>query len=109
MWLIKNVLGDGLLAKLIASSRFKDVGEFKEWEAHKDAYVCEFYEKVVPRLTRTMSLPADSWHRFGKLMDLMVSSRRLSPYPPSPTSKPGRMMFNVLAAEVFQVHVDSCL
>ena len=50
MWILKNVLGDDLLAKLIASSRYKDVREFKEWEAHKDAYICEFYEKVVPIL-----------------------------------------------------------
>lgn len=47
MWIIKNVIGDDLLAKLVASSRYKDVREFKEWEAHKDAYICEFYEKVI--------------------------------------------------------------
>lgn len=41
-------MGDDLLAKLVASSRFKDVREYKEWEAHKDDYITEFYEKVNP-------------------------------------------------------------
>lgn len=48
VWFIKNAMGDDLLAKLVASSRFKDVREYKEWEAHKDDYITEFYEKVNP-------------------------------------------------------------
>ena len=48
VWFLKNVLGDDLLARLVASSRYKDVYEFKQWEAHKDAYIREFYEKVIP-------------------------------------------------------------
>ena len=48
MWVLKNILGDDLLAKLIASSRYKDVYEFKQWEVSKDAYIREFYEKVFP-------------------------------------------------------------
>lgn len=48
MWTLKNVLGDDLLARLIASSRYKDVHEFKQWEAQKDVYVREFYDKVIP-------------------------------------------------------------
>lgn len=47
VWMIKNFLGDDLLAKLIASSRYKDVREFKQWESHKDDYIREFYEKVI--------------------------------------------------------------
>ena len=47
MWFLNNVIGDDLLAKLIASSRYKDVREFKEWEAHKDAYIREFYEQAI--------------------------------------------------------------
>ena len=47
VWILKNVVGDDLLARLIASSRYKDVYEFKQWEAHKDGYIREFYEKVV--------------------------------------------------------------
>ena len=35
------------MARLIASSRYKDVYEFKQWEAQKDAYIREFYEKVI--------------------------------------------------------------
>ena len=55
VWVLKNVAGDDLLARLIASSRYKDVYEFKQWEAHKDAYIREFYEKVIPSRTVTMS------------------------------------------------------
>jgi len=47
VWVLKNVLGDDLLARLIASSRYKDVREFKQWEVNKDAYIREFYEKVI--------------------------------------------------------------
>ena len=55
VWILKNVLGDDLLARLIASSRYKDVHEFKQWEAHKDAYIREFYEKVI-----RMAIPSHS-------------------------------------------------
>ena len=48
MWILKNILGDDLLARLIASSRYKNVYEFKQWEVYKDAYIREFYEKVFP-------------------------------------------------------------
>ena len=47
VWALNNVIGDNLLARLIASSRYKDVYEFKQWEAQKDAYIREFYEKVI--------------------------------------------------------------
>jgi ABC-type siderophore export system fused ATPase/permease subunit len=48
VWVLKNVIGDDLMARLIASSRYKDVYEFKQWEANKDDYIREFYEKVIP-------------------------------------------------------------
>ena len=48
VWVLKNIIGDDLLARLIASSRRKDVYEFKQWETYKDAYIREFYEKVIP-------------------------------------------------------------
>lgn len=47
VWVLKNIIGDDLLARLIASSRYKDVYEFKQWEVNKDAYIREFYEKVI--------------------------------------------------------------
>jgi hypothetical protein len=47
VWVLKNVIGDDLMARLIASSRYKDVYEFKQWEANKDDYTREFYEKVI--------------------------------------------------------------
>jgi len=46
VWALNSFFGDDLLARLIASSRYKDVYEFKQWEVNKDAYIREFYEKV---------------------------------------------------------------
>lgn len=59
VWSLKNILGDDLMAKLIASSRYKDAREFKEWEAHKDAYIREFYEQVIPFVHGDGVRPAD--------------------------------------------------
>jgi hypothetical protein len=48
VWILKSVMGDDLLARLVASSRYKDVYEFKEWEAHKDAYIPSFMKRSFP-------------------------------------------------------------
>ena len=55
VWVLKNITGDDLLARLIASSRYKDVYEFKQWEVRKDAYIREFYEEVIPLCILSMS------------------------------------------------------
>ena len=94
VWVIRNVLGDDRLAKLVASSRYKDVREYKEWEAQKDAYVREFYEKV-DRLLRAI-FSADICRRFGRLTDSMGSSLRPNPCLQFPTGKSSHITFNMI-------------
>lgn len=92
VWVTRNLLGDDLLARLVASSRYKDVREYKEWEAHKDAYVREFYGKVGPSLRVISS--ANISHRFGRPTDSTGSSLRLNPCLQFPTGKSSRIAFS---------------
>jgi len=94
VWLLKNVAGDDLLARLIASSRYKDVYEFKQWEVQKDAYIREFYEKVIPFFHDYVSTLIGRY-RSGRFTGSTVSSLRFNPYPPYPMGKSSSVRFNI--------------